>query len=88
MLALASPRYPPGPGAQHRRPPQQEQIPALGTDGRPGSGAYAIGWDGEDRTCRKVYDRFDEMSRVDMQQMCDHTDKVFEVIAAGGVFKD
>lgn len=85
MLSLASSHYPPSPGGQGG----QQQVSSPGTDGRPGSGAYALSWNGEDRTNRKAYDGFDETSKMDMKRkMCEHTAKVFEVIAGGGVFKE
>ena len=82
MLSLASSRYSPQPTDKSEG---QEGL-AIGTNGRPGSGVYALNWDGENNYKAKSYENInkDEMRK----KVWDHTMKAFEVIEAGGVFTE
>lgn len=82
MLSLASPLYPPlTEGVSDNR---GEVI--IGTDGKPGSGAYALTWNGDSVGKKKQYDAInkEELKR----KVWDHTNKAFEVTEAGKVFKE
>ncbi|KAH8697882.1 hypothetical protein BGW36DRAFT_407813 [Talaromyces proteolyticus] len=85
MLSLASPRYAPKGGADFKK---DEGIGGLatGTDGTPGSGVYALSWEGESNIKLKAYEKFnkDEMRK----KVYDHTMNAFEVTAQGGVFTE
>jgi hypothetical protein len=82
MISLASPRYPPRPSDPSKA--LKGNAVALGTDGKPGSGVYSLGWRGESNIKTQVYEKFnkDEMRK----KVWDHTTKAFEVIEAGEVF--
>lgn len=59
---------------------------AEGVDGRPGSGVYAVDWNGEVmRKCEAVYDKW---RKKDMKQaVWDHTMAAFKAVEKGGVFE-
>jgi hypothetical protein len=84
MVNLASSRYP------ARSSDPSKSYPgggvAVGTDGKPGSGVYSLGWKGENNLKPQVYEKFnkDEMRR----KVWDHTVKAFEVIEAGNKFTE
>ncbi|KIX09225.1 uncharacterized protein Z518_00304 [Rhinocladiella mackenziei CBS 650.93] len=82
MLSLASPRYPPRPIDKSKT---QEGV-TIGTDGKPGSGVYALTWNGENNLNTKAYEKInkDEMRK----KVWDHTMRAFEVIEAGEVFTE
>lgn len=82
MLSLASAHYPPRPIDKSRN---QEGV-AIGTDGKPGSGAYSLNWNGEKSLNAKAYEKLDkdEMRR----KVWAHTMKAFDVIEAGSVFTE
>ncbi|PWY90197.1 hypothetical protein BO70DRAFT_330493 [Aspergillus heteromorphus CBS 117.55] len=82
MLSLASPRYPP----QGTESSGATDKVVVGTDGKPGSGAYSLSRKGEAMNIKKAYEKInkDEMKK----KVWDHTTKAFEVIEAGEVFTD
>lgn len=82
MLSLAPPRYPPRPIAKTK---SQEGV-AIGTDGKPGSGAYSLTWNGENNLNAKAYEKIDKDEM--RKKVWDHTMKAFEVIEAGKVFDE
>lgn len=60
-----------------------------GMDGRPGSGAYSLDWKGDDIHNRKVYAKFDDDGIEALEkQVWEHTNKAFEIIAAGKPFTE
>jgi hypothetical protein len=82
MLSLASPLYPPG-GADK----SSNQADAMvGMDGKPGSGAYGLTWNGENNTKPTRYAKMDKSEFS--KQVWEHTNKAFEVIKAGQVFTE
>jgi hypothetical protein len=82
MVSLASPRYPP---RSNGRSDSQEDV-VLGTDGKPGSGVYALTWNGENTHNAKAYEKIDKDElRAKVWQ---HTKKAFDVISAGEVFTE
>jgi hypothetical protein len=87
MLALASKRYPAGSTSEAT---DKSGLGAgnvcVGTDGRPGSGAYALGSAGEDVLKRESYRKFDKDAM--RRRVWEHTTKAFSVIEAGGVFTE
>lgn len=84
MMSLASSRYP----ARSSDPSKsyREGSVAIGTDGKPGSGVYSLGWKGENNLKLSAYEKFnkDEMRK----RIWDHTVKAFEVIEAGNKFTE
>ncbi|KAK7921283.1 MFS transporter- sugar porter (SP) family protein [Apiospora marii] len=60
-----------------------------GMDGRSGSGAYSLDWKGDDAHNRKVYAKYDaDGIEALKQQVWEHTNKAFEVIATGKPFTE
>ncbi|GAM43206.1 hypothetical protein TCE0_047f17822 [Talaromyces pinophilus] len=84
MMSLASSRYPARPSDPSKV--YREDSVAIGTDGKPGSGVYSLGWKGENNLKLSAYEKFDkdEMRR----KVWDHTVKAFEVIEAGDKFTE
>lgn len=84
MMSLASSRYPARPSDPSKV--YQPGSVAVGTDGKPGSGVYSLGWKGENNLKLSVYEKFDkdEMRR----KVWDHTVRAFEVIEGGNVFTE
>lgn len=79
MVSFASERYP----AQEVAGTKDV---AVGTDGKLGSGVYAVDEHGENNVNSKAYEKFDkDEMRV---KVWEHTVKAFEVIEAGKVFVD
>lgn len=58
---------------------------AVGTDGKRGTGAYAINWNGETIPTEKTYKKIREEGTL-AGKVWDHTMKAFEEIEAGKVF--
>ena len=92
MLFLATPRFPARKEAGREGAAQGEQATtgagdpeiATGTDGRRGSGAYAVGQNGEVIPLKKTYAKIREEEMK--AKTWDHTMKAFEEIEAGHVF--
>jgi hypothetical protein len=82
MLSLASPHYP----ARSNGNPEGPGVVALGTDGKPGSGAYSLGWKGEDTLPKKAYAKVDKDEL--RAKIWHHTTKAFDVIESGNVFTE
>lgn len=60
-----------------------------GMDGRAGSGAYSLDWKGDDAHNRKAYAKYDaDGIEALKQEVWEHTNKAFEVIAAGKPFTE
>lgn len=57
---------------------------ATGTDGKCGSGAYAVNWNGETISVERAYRRIDKKDLT--RKVWDHTTKAFEEIEVGHVF--
>lgn len=85
MISLASSRYPPRPSDSSDKSQEQKDA-ALGTDGKPGSGVYALGWKGETAIKHQAYEKFDKSEM--RKKVWAHTTKAFEEIEAGNVFKE
>lgn len=81
-LSLASSRYPAR--AIDASKSQGEVI--KGTDGKPGSGAYALNWNGEDLSKHKQYEKVSKDGL--RKKIWDHTNRAFEVIGGGNVFAE
>ncbi|OKL61761.1 hypothetical protein UA08_02353 [Talaromyces atroroseus] len=81
MVSLASPRYPPRSSSPSKT--YKEGTVAVGTDGKPGSGVYSLGWRGDNNIKAQAYENFnkDEMRK----RIWDHTTKAFEVIEAESI---
>jgi hypothetical protein len=79
MLSLASAKYPP-------RGAKSEEGACVGTDGKHGSGVYALGAKGDDAINMTAYGRFDKDAI--REKVWDHTNKAFEVIQLGNVFTE
>ncbi|KAL2834810.1 hypothetical protein BJY01DRAFT_223965 [Aspergillus pseudoustus] len=91
MLGLASPRYPPMRSKNNEvvsssRAGGEEADVVKATNGLVGGGCYALTWNGEDNFKAKNYAKFDK--DVLRQQVVSHTLKAFDVIEAGGVFRE
>lgn len=84
MMSLASSRYP-ARASDASKTYQQDSV-AIGTDGKPGSGVYSLGWKGENNLKLSVYEKFDKNEM--RKKVWDHTVKAFEVIEAGSVFTE
>lgn len=84
MMSLASSRYPARPSGPSKV--YREGSVAIGTDGKPGSGVYSLGWKGENNLNLSTYEKFDkdEMRR----KVWDHTVKAFEVIEGEDKFTE
>ncbi|KAK8133786.1 hypothetical protein PG984_005798 [Apiospora sp. TS-2023a] len=87
MLSLASPAlYPAGTNSSAE---SQKGGTVKGMDGRPGSGAYSLDWKGNDAHNKKVYAKYDDDGIEALKkQVWEHTNKAFEVIAAGKPFTE
>ncbi|KAI9790326.1 MAG: hypothetical protein M1835_001049 [Candelina submexicana] len=91
ILFLASPRYParqePSGDVKYAQASATggKAGVAMGTDGNPGSGAYAVNWDGEPISTAKAYKRV--RAEGLSEKVWDHTMKAFEEIEAGRTFK-
>ena len=90
VLSLASARYPAqegkkitAKGEDAARSDDNTEI-ALGTNGRRGGGAYAVGIDGETLSIQKAYSKYKEEDLA--ATFWDHTMKVFDTIESGNVF--
>lgn len=82
MIALASPvKYP----ARSLQKPIGTSEDIKGTDGNPGSGAYALKETGESSYPTKRYERLDK--RELKEKIWNHTNTALEQIRAGGVSK-
>jgi hypothetical protein len=82
MVFLASPRYAP------RKMTKSDATNglSLGTDGKYGTGAYSLTWNGESNYNAKAYTK---INKDDMRQkVWDHTTKAFAAIEAGAVFTE
>lgn len=84
MLSLASSRYPPRP-VDDSGPAQAGDV-ILGTDGKPGSGAYSLTYTVESNYNAKAYEKFDKDEM--RKKVWDHTLRAFEVIESGKVFTE
>jgi hypothetical protein len=82
MLSLASSCYPPRPNDKSK---SQEGV-AIGTDGKAGSGAYSLSYNGENNLNAKVYEKFNKDKT--RKAVWEHTMKAFEVVEGGGVFTE
>jgi hypothetical protein len=82
MLSLTSSHYPPRPSDNFK---SQEGV-AIGTDGKPGSGAYSLSYNGENNLNAKAYEKFNknEMRKT----VWEHTMRAFQVVEVGGVFEE
>ncbi|KAK8025499.1 hypothetical protein PG990_003322 [Apiospora arundinis] len=89
MLSLASPVLYPA-GGDDSGSENQKSGAVRGMDGRLGSGAYSLDWKGDDIHNRKVYAKLgnDDVIEVLKKQVWEHTNKAFEVIAAGKMFAE
>jgi hypothetical protein len=83
MLALASAHYPAGPAVDKR---VSANDTCIGTDGKLGSGTYALGAESQDVLKAEAYKKFnkDEMR----QRVWEHTTRAFSVIEPGGTFTE
>ena len=60
---------------------------AVGSDGKRGSGAYAVNWDGEVISTKKLYDAYKNVREGDLAgKVWDHAMKAFEEIESGTAF--
>jgi NAD(P)-dependent dehydrogenase (short-subunit alcohol dehydrogenase family) len=83
MVSLASPAYYP---AQSQNDSAIDKIAITGTDGKLGSGAYALGWSGETVYPKKRYASLDKEGL--RKNVWDHTNQALDDIRTQGIFKD
>ncbi|KAK8077274.1 hypothetical protein PG996_003444 [Apiospora saccharicola] len=87
MLSLASPAL--YPAATSNSAESRKGGTVRGMDGRPGNGAYSLDWKGDDAHNGKVYTKLGEDGIEALKkQVWEHTNKAFEVIAAGKPFTE
>jgi hypothetical protein len=84
MMSLASSRYPARPSDPSKS--YKGGSVAIGTDGKPGSGVYSLGWKGENNLKLSAYEKFNKEEM--RKKVWDHTVKAFEVVETGNVFTE
>lgn len=91
MLFLASSRFPPKPVADGEATKEAKEGTkiTIGSDGNRGSGAYAVNWDGEAVSSKKMKKMYKKVRGEGLaERVRDHTLKAFQDIKNGAVFKD
>ena len=85
MVSLASAKYPPKSSDKQQSGNGSDEF-VVGTDGKSGSGAYSLTWNGESNYKTEAYEKIDkeEMSKT----VWEHTIRAFEVIEKGDVFTE
>jgi len=85
LFLATSARYPPGTGGASGVPLEGEALAARGTDGKNGSGVYAVGSDGESADV-KVERLLASMRKEGIpEKVWSHTEGIFERVTTGSV---